>query len=262
MRSPKELIGEAPVAPSDEAETGARELSAPEVEQLTEDFIAAAVRAQKAGFDGAELHGAHGYILCQFLSAQTNRRTDRWGGTLENRTRIIRDIIAAAFAAAADRTFKLGLRLSPERFGLKLAGIRDFAGELMRTGDLDFLDMSLWDVFKEPVEPEFQGRSLMSYFTELDRRKTRLGVAGKIIGGDEAVRALNDGVDFVIIGRSAVLHHDFPKRVEADPHFRPVSLPVSRTYLAAEGLSPKFVTYMSNWKGFVAEEPALEAQAS
>src|SRR5580704_8935962 len=66
MRSPKDLIGETPLCPSDNAETGARALAPREVEQLTEDFIAAAVRSERAGFDGAELHGAHGYVLCQF----------------------------------------------------------------------------------------------------------------------------------------------------------------------------------------------------
>ena len=74
-RSPKDLIGEAPVCPSDDAETAARALTHAEVEQLIADFVAAAVRCDKAGFDGVELHGAHGYILCQFLSPEINTRT-------------------------------------------------------------------------------------------------------------------------------------------------------------------------------------------
>jgi len=260
MRSPKDLIGQVPVAPSDDKDTGARALLPDEIERLTGDFIAAAVRAERAGFDGIELHGAHGYVLCQFFSAETNRREDRWGGSLENRTRILRDIIAGVRARCRP-DFTLGVRLSPERFGLKLAEMCDFAAELMRRGDVDFLDMSLWDCFKQPVEPEFQGKRLMAYFTELDRAKTRLGVAGKIVTGDDALRVLDDGADFAIVGRSAILHHDFPKRVAADPHFRPASLPVTRAHLAAEGLSPKFIGYMQNWKGFVAEETVLEAQA-
>jgi 2,4-dienoyl-CoA reductase-like NADH-dependent reductase (Old Yellow Enzyme family) len=253
MRSPADLIGEVPLCPSDNAETGARALTAAEVEQLTEDFIAAAVRAEKAGFDGVEFHGAHGYILCQFLSAETNRRTDRWGGSLENRARIIRDVIAGARARCRP-DFNIGLRLSPERFGVQLQEIRDFAQAIMREGQIDYIDMSLWDVAKEPVEPAFQGRTLMSYFTELDRGSVRLGVAGKIKTGEAAAAALEAGADFALIGRGAVLHHDFPERVRLDPDFESIATPVTRDYLRKEGLSPTFIEYMNGWKGFVAAE--------
>ncbi len=255
MRSPADLIGMTPRCPSDNDETKAHALTGDEVEQLTEDFIAAAVRAERAGFDGIELHGAHGYMICQFVSAEINHRDDRWGGSLENRSRLLRDIIDGV-RARCRADFSLGVRLSPERFGLKLAEIRDLAAELMQSGKVDYLDMSLWDVFKKPVELEHQAKTLMSYFTSLERGRTRLGVAGKIVSGDDAARVLELGADFAIIGRSAILHHDFPKRVGADLHFRPVALPVTREYLASEGLSPKFVGYMRNWKGFVAEESA------
>ena len=70
---------------------------------------------------------------------------------------------------------------------------------------------------------------------------------------------LAEGCDFAIIGRSAILHHDFPLRVQADPGFAPAALPVTPEYLMNEGLSPKFVGYMRNWKGFVAEAPETEA---
>ena len=251
MRSPAELIGTTPLCPSDNEETKARALTHPEVEQLIEDFIAAAVRAERAGFDGVELHSAHGYMICQFLSAETNRRSDRWGGPLENRARLLNDIIDGVRARCRS-DFLLGVRLSPERFGLKLAGGHQ---RFRERGDLDWLDMSLWDAFKEPVEPEHHGKSLMSFFTGLERGETRLGVAGKIVRAQDARRVLELGCDFAIIGRSAILHHDFPKRVQADSAFAPVALPVTAEYLMNEGLSPKFVGYMRNWKGFVAEEP-------
>ena len=93
MRASADLIGEAPVCSSDNAEFGARALRGDEVEQITEDFIAAAVRLDRAGFGGLEFHGAHGYLLGQFLSSEINHRDDRWGGSLENRTRIYRDIL-------------------------------------------------------------------------------------------------------------------------------------------------------------------------
>lgn len=82
------LVG-TPVAPSDSERNGARALNLDEVEQLREDFITAALRADKAGCDGVQIHGAHGYVLAQFLSPTINRRTDRYGGSIENRARLM-----------------------------------------------------------------------------------------------------------------------------------------------------------------------------
>jgi 2,4-dienoyl-CoA reductase-like NADH-dependent reductase (Old Yellow Enzyme family) len=255
VRSPAALIGAQPVGPSEDTGTGARALSVAEVEQLVEDFVAAALRAERAGFEGVELHGAHGYMLAQFLSPETNRREDRYGGSLENRSRILLDILAA-IRARCRSDFIVGVRLSPERFGLRLPEMVSVAGRLIGSGMIDFLDLSLWDVFKEPMDVEFQGSSLLSYFTALDRGAVRLGAAGKIAGGPDVRRCLEAGLDFVIVGRAAILHHDFPERVRADADFRARSLPVTPQYLASEGLSPAFVGYMANWKGFVTEAPA------
>lgn len=253
-RSPKELVG-TPVCPSDDPETGARGLTGDEVAQLRDDFIAAAKRSEQAGFDGVEIHGAHGYILAQFLSAEINKRDDLYGGSLENRSRILFEIIDG-IRAACGGDFQVGLRLSPERFGLKLAEIRDLAAELLRQAQIDYLDMSLWDVAKEPVEPEFQGRSLMSYFTDLPRGDVRLGAAGKVMSAADARGVLEAGCDFVVIGRGAILRHDFPERVRRERDYVSPALPVTAQHLLDEGLSPQFVTYMRNWKGFVEEEAA------
>ena len=253
MRSPAELIGEAPVCPSDHAKTGARALTTKEVEQLIKDFVDAAVRCEKAGFDGVEIHGAHGYIIGQFLSADINHRNDKYGGTLENRSRMLFKIIDGVRDNCGE-DFILGLRLSPERFGMQLGEVITLAQRLMDEATIDFLDMSLWDVFKEPEEEEFKGQSLMSFFTELDRGQVKLGVAGKISTPQEAKQVLAHGIDWVILGRAGILHHDFPKRCKSDPAFTSSTLPVTRKYLGKEGLSDKFVDYMAGWSGFVAEE--------
>jgi 2,4-dienoyl-CoA reductase-like NADH-dependent reductase (Old Yellow Enzyme family) len=250
-RAPRELVGQ-PVCPSDDPETGARGLSTGEVEQLVEDFVAAAARADRAGFDGVELHGAHGYVIAQFLSPEVNRREDRYGGSLENRARIIFEIMDGVRSRCGP-DFQLGLRLSPERFGLKLAEARQLAQAVMDDGRVDYIDMSLWDVVKEPEEPEFQGRSLMSYFTDLERGATRLGVAGKVATPAIAAHMLDQGADFVMIGRAAILHHDFPARARDDLAFEPIPLPASREHLRAEGVSPAFLEYLSAWKGFIAD---------
>lgn len=257
-RSPDELIGEAPVCPSDDPETGARALGNDEVHGLVDDFVAAAVRAEVAGFDGVELHGAHGYVICQFLSSELNRRDDEYGGTLANRSRLLFEILAGVRSECGD-DFIVGVRLSPERFGMKLAEIREVTQQLIDTGDVDFLDLSLWDCFKEPEEEAWKGRSLIEIVTDIDRRedprgrRIPIGVAGKLHDPADVERALEAGADFAILGRVAILHHDYPQRLAADPDFLPVHPPVSRAYLGDEGLTPGFIEYMNRWKGFVAD---------
>jgi 2,4-dienoyl-CoA reductase-like NADH-dependent reductase (Old Yellow Enzyme family) len=250
MRSPRDLIGQVPLCPSDNEETGARALTLSEVHSTIEDFVHAAKRCKQAGFDGVEIHGAHGYLICQFLSPEINLRTDQYGGASEARSRFLMEIIDGIHAECGAQ-FGLGVRLSPERFGLRLEEIRSLAQRLMHDGRIDYLDISLWDVFKEPAEAAFQGRSLLSWFTDLDRCGTRLGAAGKLINGEACHRALGAGLDFVVIGRGAILHHDFPKKVQRMPDFSPVPLPVTIDHLRQEGLGAAFIDYMRRWDGFV-----------
>ena len=115
--------------------------------------------------------------------------------------------------------------------------------------------MSLWDVFKEPAEAGYGGKPLIDYFTCLERGATRLGAAGKITTGAAAQACLDSGADFVLIGRAAILHKDFPQRVREDAHFQSVALPVTRAWLRDQGLGSAFVDYMATgWKGFVAAD--------
>jgi 2,4-dienoyl-CoA reductase-like NADH-dependent reductase (Old Yellow Enzyme family) len=253
MRAPAELIGCAPVCPSANDKAGARGLTHAEVKQLVADFVAAALRAEQAGFDGVELHGAHSYILCQFFSAEFNHRDDEYGGTLENRCRILFDIIDGV-RSRCRKDFMLGVRLTPERFGIVLGEAIELAQRVMAEDGVDFLDMSLWDVFKEPEETQYQGRTLMSYFTGLDRHNTRLGVAGKIRTPQDAEATLAAGADWIMLGRAAMLQHDFPNRYQADPAFKPVPMPVTRQYLKDEGISETFQAYIEGrWPEFFAD---------
>ncbi|MES1990127.1 MAG: NADH:flavin oxidoreductase [Pseudomonadota bacterium] len=260
FRSSEALIGERPVSPSDFAESNARALTTAEVEQLIEDFIVAAVRCEKAGFDGVEIHGAHGYIICAFISAETNQRTDRYGGSFENRSRIVFEIIKG-IRARTGKNFQLGLRLSPERFGMKMDEQLLLAEQVMTSGDIDYLDMSLWDVFKAPVEADYAHKPLIDWFAGLPRGTAKLGVAGKIMSAEACRKVLEHGADFSLIGRGAILHHDFPQRVAADADFKTIALPVTRAYLRNERLGPAFVEYMNTWKGFVVQDEAAQAAA-
>jgi 2,4-dienoyl-CoA reductase-like NADH-dependent reductase (Old Yellow Enzyme family) len=255
MRAIESVIGRKPQCPSDDAETGAVAMTRDEIRHTIDCFVAAAKRAERAGFQGVELHGAHGYLLGQFFSPQYNKRDDAYGGSPENRARILFEIVDGVRAVTGPN-FTLGVRLSPERFGQKLDEIAALAQRLMDEAKLDYIDMSLWDAFKQPQDEEFQTKSLAAWFTELKRGKVKLGAAGKILTGAQAAQILDMGFDFAIIGRGAILHHDFPKRVAADPAFASARTPVSADYLRNEGLGEAFVNYMRTWKGFVTEEAA------
>ena len=251
-RVPEALNNMTPICPSDDPETGARGLTTEEVEQLRDDFIAAAVRAETAGYDGVQLHGAHGYVICQFLSSEINHRIDHYGGSLENRSRLLFEIIAG-IREQCRADFHLSVRLSPERFGMVMNEIIEVYSQLVESGDVDFIDMSLWNSFKEPNEDEHKGRSLMEIFAELPRGDVRLGVAGKIHEPADVQRVIDTGVDIAILGRVAILHHDYPNLLRSDGGFAPRHVPVSAATLAEEGLSATFIAYMSTWKGFVSD---------
>lgn len=99
------------IAPFDDPATGAVRMMIDDVQSMVADFVAAAVRAQQAGFDGVEVHGAHGFLLAQFLDRR-NQRQDRYGGALDNRMRALVEVLEGIRAATGD-DFQVGVRLSP-----------------------------------------------------------------------------------------------------------------------------------------------------
>ena len=148
-------------------------------------------------------------------------------------------------------SFIIGVRLSPERFGMDLNEIKILAQNLIDSNLIDFLDISLWDCFKMPEDSNYQDKTLLDHFTGLNFKDVKLTVAGKISSGHDVYEILKNKVDFVTVGRSAILHHDFPHRVIENPNFEPESLPVSKSYLKKEGLSNSFIEYMNRWPNFV-----------
>lgn len=115
-----DITGLEPVGPSAvlhplRAVTEPHALTLGEIERIKEAFVTAALRVQKAGFDGVEIHGAHGYLLCQFLSPLTNKRTDKYGGSLENRARLHCEIVRLV-RQMVDRNFLIFFRLGCDDF--------------------------------------------------------------------------------------------------------------------------------------------------
>jgi 2,4-dienoyl-CoA reductase-like NADH-dependent reductase (Old Yellow Enzyme family) len=240
-----------PVGPSANAVYGARALSTDEVRILRDDFITAAKRAERAGFDGVEVHAAFGWILSQFLSPTLNQRIDQYGGSPENRARLIFEIIDG-IRASAGANFQIGLRLSMERYGMRLEDIRAVADHALKAKQIDYLDLAPWDTDKIVAEGPYRGQKLLDLFTSLPRGNIPVGASGKIMSAAKAASVLAAGCDFVMIGRAAILKNDFPAQAIRDPNYQPPSLPVTEEYLRGEGLSSTFIQYMRQWDGFVA----------
>ena len=118
VRCPRNLTGVQPTAPSAVTldfpgfETP-RALEEAEIEKIIANFVAAGKRAHAAGLSGIEVHGANGYLFTQFLSAVNNKRTDRWGGSLENRARFLIQTVTE-LKKALPKDFIVGVRLLPE----------------------------------------------------------------------------------------------------------------------------------------------------
>lgn len=240
-RAERAITGRAAQCPWDDPDHDAVAMTVDGIEATVGDFVAAAVRAERAGFDGVELHGAHGYLLGQFLDTSRNHRPDAYGTTLDNRFRIVREVMEGIRAATGDE-FQLGLRLSPEGFGIPLPDGREYARLALETGLLDYLELSLWDVF---MRPRRGGEGmLIEHFVDLPRGATQLGVAGKVLSTADTQWCLDKGADFVSVGRGAIVHHDFAARALADASFTARSLPVPVDVLRQERVGPAFVDYL------------------
>ncbi|QIG43802.1 NADH:flavin oxidoreductase [Nocardioides anomalus] len=250
LRADAAVSGHRLVAPWTDEAKGVRALSTGEVHAAVDAFVAAAGRAERAGFDGVEVHGAHGYLIGQFLDGRHNHREDGYGGSAEDRSRFLLEVLEG-IRQTTGPAFQLGLRLSPERFGIDLGEAADLTATVLAGGHLDYLDLSLWDVRKHPHGRE-DGPLLLEHFADLPRHGVRLGYAGKVLSGPDVTWCLDRGADFVSIGTGAILHHDFARRVLADPGFVSTSQPVSREHLEAEHVGPAFVDYLAtNWDDFV-----------
>ena len=226
-----------------------REATEQDITGAIAHFRDAAVRAQKAGFQGVELHGAHGYLLGQFLSVVNNTRTDKWGGPFENRARLLRETLRAV-RAAVPASFVVGVRISPEDFGqargLDLDESLQLARWLAEDG-ADFLHVSLWTSSKNTKKrPEAHPIPL---FREVVPADVPIVVAGHLWTRADAEGALALGADGVALGRSAIANPSWPRDIE-DPAWEPRRPPFTVAELGERGLSEKFARYMSRWKGF------------
>lgn len=198
-----------------------RELSGDEVQQLIQDYAEAVRRAIQAGFDGVELHGANGYLLQQFFSPHSNRRTDAWGGGVQERMSFPLAVVSEAVRVRqqyADRPFALGYRFSPEEPdtpGITMDDTLSFIDRLADT-ELDYIHASLGDFWSNPRRGAkgYLERSRLEVIKQrVGERIPVIGV-GSIFTADDAMDALATGIDLVALGRVLIMEPDWIDKVE------------------------------------------------
>ena len=252
LRADPTVSGHRRVAPWTDETRDVHGLSTGEVRAAVHGFVEAAVRADRAGFDGVQVHGAHGYLVGQFLDGRHNRREDGYGGSPEDRSRFLLEILEG-IRQTTRPDFQLGLRLSPERFGVELGEARTLVAGLLEARLVDHLDLSLWDV-RKTVHGSDDETLLVEHFADLPRQGVRLGYAGKVLGAADVAWCLGHGADFVTIGTGAILDHDFARRSLTDPAYVSTPQPVTRAHLEAEFVGPAFIDYLAtNWDDFVVD---------
>ena len=215
--------GEIPVAPSalkpeGEAFTAEgpqpfvtpRALEGHEIPGIIADYRAAAVNALAAGFDGVEVHAANGYLLDQFLRDGSNHRRDSYGGSLENRTRLLLEVVAAVTEVWGGG--RVGLRLSPINSFNSMSDSDPDATFGYAVRQLNRFGLAYLHV----VERDFAGSRESQSF---DRRKLRAQFNGPYVGNGDYDRlradwALGSGVaDFVAFGKPFIANPDLPERL-------------------------------------------------
>lgn len=216
------LKGQQPVAPSavkalrPDAEMP-RQLNEEEIYQIIDDFKAATLRAIQAGFDGVEIHGANTYLIQQFFSPHSNRRTDQWGGSLTNRFRFIDllvDGITQIVTEHASEPFVVGYRFSPEE--IETPGIRFddtlFLVDQLAEKPIDYLHVSLrkWDAVA--THPAYQAQPMIYYLQKQIAGRTAFMSVGDIRTGDDADDALTNS-DLVAIGRVLLADPNWARKV-------------------------------------------------
>lgn len=190
-------------------------MSSEEIRAVIDGFGVATDLAIRAGFDGVEIHGANNYLIQQFFSRQSNKRTDEWGGNLENRLRFPRAVIGAANAAKArhDKAdFIVGYRFSPEEAGddgLTMADSFDLIDALVNE-PLQYLHVSLWDFYKKARR---DADTNLTRIEQLHRRiagRLPLIGVGCLLSADDVARAYATGwAEFVAVGKAVMINPNF-----------------------------------------------------
>ena len=253
MRAPQKITGVKPISASENTEAGmdgvyTKAMTELEIKSMIQSFTDAAIRCKKAGFHGVELHGAHSYLICQFLGEKTNRRTDKWGGDIAGRSRFLTEIISSVRSAVGE-DFLIAVRISPiiGKAGIYLHDSLELA-KIICEMEIDILHISCWDVF-QPVG-DGNDISLTKRFRQVIPKSLPLISTGAVWDAKDAQWLIDEGADIVGVARVAIAHPEWPTLL-MDSNYQPQRPPFSVEHLANVDLSPVFIEYMKRWKNFV-----------
>lgn len=220
-----ETIAPSPLPQTPEA-PAPREMTSDDIAELLDAFRHATRRAREAGFRILEVHAAHGYLVHSFLSPLSNRRTDRWGGSLENRARLLLELLDVV-RAEWPQELPLFVRISAvdwKEGGLELADSIALARMLAARGDVDLVDCSSGGVAHDQVIHPYPGYQVP--FAEAIRREAGIatGAVGLISTPAQAEEIVAGGrADLVLLGRILLNDPHWPLR--AAKTLRATSLP-------------------------------------
>ena len=188
------------------------EATAEEVEALIASYAQAADLALRAGFDGVEIHGANGYLIQQFYSAQSNRRNDQWGGSLENRMRFPLAVVDAVVAVREKHQrddFIIGYRFSPEEpgdDGLTMTETGALIDALVQK-PLQYLHVSLWEFDKKIRRGGDTAQTRMQFIHERINGKLPLIGVGNLFTADQILAAYETGwAEFIALGKTVMIN--------------------------------------------------------
>lgn len=209
---PELLNGKEMITASDDVTTGARAATVAEIEALIAAYANATELAIQAGFDGVEIHGANGYLLQQFYSAQTNQRTDEWGGSREKRMRFplaVVDAVSTVRTKYQKNDFIIGYRFSPEEAGENGLTMEDTFAllDVLVNKPLQYLHISLHEFAKKARRGADSHLTRMQLVHERINGKLPLIGVGSLFTAEQINEAFNTGwAEFIALGKTVMIN--------------------------------------------------------
>jgi len=196
-----------------------RELTDQEIESIIHDFGETTRRAIEAGYDGVEIHGANGYLIQQFFSPHSNRREDRWGGSIEKRLAFPLAVVNEVKKVAAEHAkapFIIGYRFSPEEPetpGITMAETLVLI-DALADKNLDYLHVSLQEFWSKPRRGAEDSRARIEIIQERVGDKVPVIGVGSLYTADDVLKAFQSGVPFIAMGRELIIDPDWVQKVK------------------------------------------------